>query len=298
MKLSQSLKAILMMVVAVFLVAVMNAGAKTASTYHNPVEIVFYRGVMGLILLSCWLFITRRFNLLKTTRPMAQMGRAICGNISVVLVFWAYSLMPMTEVSALMMTNSFIITIFSSLFLREHVGPYRWSAVALGLLGALIVAQPQAASFHAHGVIVTLSAAVSTAFVVILLRSLGKTEHTFTTVFYFVLTGTIFSGIYMLAKGNPPHPDAVIAIVITCVAGLIALIIKTQSYRMAEASLLSPYQYLSIVWATLLGWAVFKDVPTPAVIIGSGLIILSNFVILWRERSLSIQHKNDPPAPV
>jgi drug/metabolite transporter (DMT)-like permease len=292
---SQTFKAISMMVVAVFLIAVMNAGAKSASTYHDPIEIVFYRGVLGLLILTAWLFITRRFDLLKTTRPFAQMGRALCGNISVVLVFWAYALMPMTEVTALMLSNGFIITILSAMFLKEYVGPYRWSAVAVGLLGALIVAQPQGHNFNPLGVTVALTAAFSTALVVILLRSLGKTEHTFTTVFYFVLTGTIGSGIYVILNGSLPHPDATIAILVTCVAGLIALVIKTESYRIAEASLLTPYHYLSVVWAALLGWAVFKDVPTPAVIIGSALIVLSNLVIIWRERVLAIRRKVDSP---
>jgi drug/metabolite transporter (DMT)-like permease len=204
----RTLQAVFIMLIAIFMISIMNLCAKLASPYHDPIEIVFYRGVFGLICLMTWLIFSRRFDLLKTSRPWTHAGRSVIGTIGVTMVFWAYALMPMADVSALLLTSSLFVTALSAILLKERVGVWRWSAVVIGLLGALIVAAPTGMNFNFFGFGVAMGAAITVAFVSIFLRALGKTEHAFTTVFYFVLTGTLASGCYMIFKGTPPDPAA------------------------------------------------------------------------------------------
>ena len=192
------LKAVFLMLSAVFLITLMNAFAKLASSYHDPIEVVFYRGLIGLCAITLWLSFTNNFHLLKTDRPRAHLGRSIIGTVSVSLVFWSYSLLPMADASAILLTSSFFVAILSGPMLGEHIGPWRWGAIIIGLIGAVIVAQPSGDHFNLLGFTVAMCASFTVGTISIFLRSLGKTEHAVTTVFYFTLFGTMAAGIYII----------------------------------------------------------------------------------------------------
>jgi drug/metabolite transporter (DMT)-like permease len=264
---------------------VMNAFVKKAADYHAPVEAVFYRGVIAMALLLAYAAFKGRLKTLhKTNRITSHLGRAIAGNIGVALIFWAYALMPMADVTALLLTGPLIVTVLSALLLKEKVGPYRWSAVGAGFLGVMLIAQPSGELYAGYGVLVALAASFSGALVPIFLRDLGRTEDALTTVFYFLAFGILASGVYMIFAGQWPHPAAIVPLLGAGIAAGLQLILKTQAHRLAEVSLLSPFSYTSIVWATLIGWMFWNDLPTMSVVLGTTVVIASNLFILWRER--------------
>ncbi len=287
------LKGIIYYVMATFLIVVMNAFVKKATEYHSPVEAVFYRGVVAMALLLGYALAKRRYDIWKTKRLRSHLGRGIAGNIGVVMVFWSYALMPMADVTALLFAAPLIVTILSAIMLKEQVGPYRWAAVLTGFAGVILIAQPSGEYYASYGIFVALTAAISTALVQIFLRELGKTEDALTTVFYFLALGIFFSGIYMIFAGQWPQPQALWLLIGAGVASFIQLIIKTVAFRMAEASLLSPFAYSSILWATLFGWLFWDHLPTTPVIMGTIVIIASNLFILWRERRRALPAKQD-----
>ncbi len=273
------------MIMAVGMIAVMNMCSKLLTDYHDPVEKVFYRAVVALTLVLAIIIATRRFDAFKTKRPFGQLARGLAGTCGVTLVFWAYSLMPMTEATALMFTGGFMTLLVSPFVLGEKVGIYRWTAVLVGFLGAIIIAQPNSENFNPAGVSVSLAAAfVGGAITAVFLRSLGKTDSAFTTVFYFLLIGTVVTFPYMLLYGSWVHPEAVYPVLGMGIAGGVSLLIRTEAYRHAEASLLSPVIYTGIVWAVLFDLLIWEEVPSLTVIFGAGIIIFSNLFILWREQ--------------
>lgn len=277
------LAAIFMMLASVFFVQVMNASAKAASAFHDPVTIVFYRGIISLAPLLAWMIWTRNFQLLKTDRPFSHFGRSLLGNTNICLLFWSFSLMPMAEASALMLTSGLVLTALSGPMLGEKVGIWRWSAVIIGFMGALIVTQPGDGHIAPLAACVAMAGAVTSAFVTIYLRSLGKTEHAFTTVFYFVVFGTVVSGIYMIFKGTPPHPSAWALLLATGLASLFLQLLRTEAYKIAEASVLTPFQYTSLLWAVIFGYMFWGTVPDPVFWLGAGLIVAANLTIIGRE---------------
>ncbi len=270
--------------IADFFIIVMSAFAKGAAVYHDPVEILFYRSLVAMFMLLLFAGAMRRKNLYRTKRIKAHLWRAVVGNGGMALGFWALALMPMADITALTFTAPLMVTALSALFLHEHVGPRRWVAVALGFAGVLVLANPAGQDFSTLGVVIALMCALCNALVIIALRDLGRTEDALTTVFYFLAFGILFSGVYMLFRGHAPAPGAWWLLIGTGIAGGLQLILKTQAYRMAEASFLSPFAYLSLLWAALLGWMFWHDVPTVWTAAGAAIIIGSNFFVIWRKR--------------
>ena len=287
-------KATGLMVLAVFFIAVMNACAKLSSDKHSIVEIVFYRGAISVFLLSLWLLYTRDLKLLKTKRPMAHLGRSTIGTVGAGFVYWAYSLMPMGDVAVLLLTSSLFVTILSVPLLGETVGPWRWAAVIVGFIGAALVGNPSAAHFSLYAFSVCIAAAFAVSLVFIFLSKLGRTESAFTTVFYFSLTSTIVSGVYMIFKGHAPDPSVYWPLFGTGIASLFSLLLKTEAYKFADASFLSPLDYMNLLWSVLFGFLFWGDLPSWTMMAGAALIIGSNGLIIWREHLHKKKHIESP----
>lgn len=284
------IRGIWLFTLSVFLINIMNALSKHVSDVHAPLEIVFYRGAIALVLLVVWAAIRGRlFTLHQTARPWSHFGRSLFGNIGLLLVIWSFALLPMADATATLFASSMIVTILSATILKEHVGPWRWGAVIVGFSGILMIVQPTHAMMHNPAALVPLGAAFSGALVQIYLRDLGRSEDSLTTVFYFLLLGLLVGGVYMPFGGQFLTGETWLPMIALAVCGLVSLIVKTYAYSLAEASLLSPFQYTAILWATLFGWLFWGDVPTLTVTAGAAIIIASNLVILWRERLQKIR---------
>lgn len=288
----QPMKGMLLMAVSVFMVIAMNMLAKLVGDQHSFIEAVFYRNLVALILITGLIAGRGNIHLLKTERPKGQILRGLAGTLGMTCVFWAYSLMPMAEVTAIMFTSGLITTIMSSIFLKERVGIYRWAAVIIGFIGAFLIVSPDGTDITPHGAFAAFMAAfIGGGVVAIMLRSLGKTENAQTTVFYFMLIGTITTAPFAYAYGSLPTLHTIFPLVGCGVAGVISLLTKTQAYRYAEASLLSPISYTGIIWATLFGWFIWSDWPTLNIWTGAAVIIGSNLFILWREKQKSLRRE-------
>ncbi len=280
---------VILLLIATSLIIGMNAFAKSISEYYNPIEIVFIRNFLGAFLISFYLFASRKTHLFKTQKPYGQIARAIAGTAGLALVFWGYSVMPMADMQALMMTGGLISLCLAPIVLKEQVGVWRWGAALIGFLGALFIIQPGGEAFLGWNALIGLGAAfLGSAVIGLLLRSLGKTEHAYTTVFYFMIIGSLILLPYILYSGGTYVAGTYIGIIGVAIAGVLSLMLKTQAYRFAEASLLSPVHYSGIVWAMLFGWIFFAEVPSFYVWVGSILIVASNLLIIYRENKKSL----------
>ena len=278
---------ILFVILGSFAITSMNALAKLASEEYDPIEIVFYRGIIGFTLCCVYIIATRQFHILKTKRPKAHLLRSLTGTLSITFVFWAYSLMPIANVTAILLTSGLIVTALSAPFLGEKVGSIRWAAVFCGLVGGgFIVARDMQAGFSLLALCVAFFAAITVALVSILLRSLGQSENPLTTILYFFTTSVVTTGIYVLPVKGFDHHALVWPLMLGI--GLFAFlqqIMKTLAYQFAEASVLSPFGYLIIVWAMLFSVLIWQEWPPAYVYLGASLIIGSNLVVYMRERS-------------
>jgi drug/metabolite transporter (DMT)-like permease len=194
--------------------------------------------------------------------------------------------------------------LFAALLLGETVRLFRLSAVALGLVGVMIVLAPRLSigadlqGTATIGAIMVLTASILRALVQIHVRRLVQTDSTSAIVFYFSLTATCIS-LLTLPLGwvfsipslawTLPGIDVLALLICAGVVGGIAQIMITSSYRFGTASMLAPFDYASMIFASIIGWVVFNEVPTPTILIGAALVSAGGILIIWRERQLGLE---------
>ncbi|MDJ0783811.1 MAG: DMT family transporter [Desulfosarcinaceae bacterium] len=280
---SATTKAIGLILTATLGIVLMNTCAKLVSPGHNAVEMVFYRGLMALALLVPYMAATRPLSVFTTRRLGAHLYRSLVGNLGVGFVFWAYTLMPMADTTALLFAAPLFVTALSPLLLKEKIGATRGLAVLVGFGGVLLIVRPSPALLSQPGALIGLAAALMMALVDMALRNLGRTDDPLTTVFFFILIGVVVSGVYTLLWGSWPRGAHLGILAAMGIFTAIQQVAKTTAYRHAEASFLAPYTYSAIIWATLTGWLFWREWPSLSVVLGTIVIIASNLFLGWRE---------------
>lgn len=277
----------LLIVVSVFMIAAMNALAKFLSGTHHPVEITFYRNIVILVGLAAWIVFSGRRDILVTHNLKDQVVRAVVGTSGVVLAFWAISRLPLADATTLLYTAPLFVTLLSYPFLGEKVGPFRTCAVLVGFGGIVVVAAPGGTGLPPDGIALGLAAAFFHALTQLQLRKLGRHENPLTTVFYFMLFGTILTGIAMpFIFTAPPTMEDFPLLLLIGAAGILQQVFKTYGYSMAPTAVVTPLNYFGLLWATLLGFLIWREIPGANVYLGAAIIISANLFILFREQYL------------
>jgi drug/metabolite transporter (DMT)-like permease len=271
---------------AFLMFTVMNMFAKMLSVNHSVIEIAFYRNLVACLPFLILIFgFGRREILIIRSKPSLVGIRAAIGTLSLVTTFYAYSLMPMADATALLFTASLFIPVLGVIFLKETVGPYRWTAVAIGFIGVVIMSRPSGDAYTL-GIIVCLVAALMHAILQIIVRYLGRYESTETIAFYFFVIGLILTALPLPFIAVRPTLTEVPLLVGVGLSGAAAQWLLTFAFRNAKAAIITVFNYSSIVWATLFGWMIWNEWPLPAVMLGAAIVIASNILMIWRESRL------------
>ncbi|HTG39897.1 DMT family transporter [Sphingomonas sp.] len=284
---------------AVALLATMAALVKLAEARGAGLgETMFFRQLGALPIVLAWLTVTGDLKSVRTRRFSAHLGRAVAGLMGMTATFGAIHLLPLAEATSLQFAAPVFATLLGALWLREPTGVHRWGAVLTGFAGIVIIAQPGGHAVPLAGAAVGLAAAFMIAVISILLRQIGRTERAGATVFWFSALSLPPLAIAWLLDFRA-HDAATWALLagVGAVggAGQIAL---TAALRHAPVSVVVPMDYSALIWATLLGWLLFEQLPGDTTWIGAPLLIGSGLYIAMREHRL---HKADsaakPPIP-
>lgn len=268
---------------ATLIFALLNALIKWQAERYSVVELAFFRHAFALVPTLILTFVSGGLLALKTKRPLGHLRRSATGIVSMILSFTAFALLPLADATALMFAGPLFLTALSVPLLGEKVGIHRWSAVLVGLIGVLIMTRPSSATFQL-GALAALGSALLSAFSMISVRQLSRTENPIAIVFYFTLIGALLSGA-ALPFGfwtTPTLLDAA-ALVLIGLSGGVGQYIITLAYRSAPASVISPLGYSAIIWSTLIGYLVWDQFPDAPVLIGATVVIASGLYILYRE---------------
>ncbi|MEO0765100.1 MAG: DMT family transporter [Pseudomonadota bacterium] len=284
---------------AVFLFMVMAAMIKEATQSVPAGQAVFFRSFFAMPIIMVWIW--HRGDLRQALVPVNLMGhiwRGLFGTTAMALTFAGLGLLPLPEVTAIGYATPMFTVILAALMLGETVRLFRISAVALGLVGVMIVIWPRLSvdadtlgTAGMIGALMVLGASILRALVQIHIRTLVKTEHTAAIVFYFSLTATLLS-LLSLPFGwvVPSAFDATLLIGAGLVGG-VAQILVTSSYRFGGASMLAPFDYASLIFAAIIGYLIFAEVPTLNMVAGAALVVLGGVLIIWRERQLGMDRR-------
>jgi drug/metabolite transporter (DMT)-like permease len=271
---------------AFLMFTIMNVLAKLLSANHSVVEIAFYRNVIAMLpfLVAIFAF-GRRDILVIEQKPGWVVFRAIFGTVSLTATFAAYSMMPMADTTALLFTSSLFIPILGIIFLKEHVGIWRWAAVIIGFIGVIIMVRPSG-HMYALGISIALAAAFLQANLQIILRYAGRYERPETVTFYFFLIGTLITVLPLPFIFVMPSLAEIPLVIGIGLSGAAAQWLFSTAFRNAPAVIVTVFNYSGIVWATLFGWLIWNEWPLPMVFAGAAVVIASNVLIIWRESRL------------
>ena len=254
--------------------------------YYPVGQVLFLRFFIGFIPIFFIIPKDKIFSFYKTSRPGLHAFRAITGALAIIALFLGLRELPLADVVSLTFGGPIFVTIASIFFLSEKVGIKRWSAVFIGFLGMLLIVQPAFIDVNYY-YITPIVFCIFFACVAISVRSLSKTEANYTIAFYFTLLctllglGTIFFTDWIM----PTFIDFVLFFVLG-LCGSVANLLLTQSYRLAEASLVTPIKYLSLVFAIIFGYFIWSEVPKILTLLGASLVIASSLIIFMRENKL------------
>lgn len=256
-------------------------------------EIMFWRHFISVPLIAGWLALNGNIGILRTQRFPAHLRRAVLGTVAMVLLFSSYMLLPLAEATTLNFTAPLFATVLSMLILHDHIGPWRWSALAAGFAGVLIITQPGNGHMPLLGAAIGIGAAVMMALLSILIKDLSHSEHPLTIVFWFAILGAPLMGLtlpFVMSAHNIATWGLLLAI---GVIGMVGQLLMTLSLRLGTVSSVIVMDYTALIWATLYGWLIWDHLPPAATWFGAPLIIAAGIIIVWRERSLG-HAKSDP----
>jgi drug/metabolite transporter (DMT)-like permease len=211
----------------------------------------------------------------------------VLGMIAMALNFIAMIMLPLADATSIGFSVPIFSTMLAALVLGEATGKWRWGAVLAGFAGVLLIVQPGRDAVPLDGAAVALAAALLTASVTIMIRKLGATERSTTTVFWFAVSSLGPMGLLMLWFAQVHDPVTWVILGAMALTGGVAQITLTASLRLAPVALVMPMDYTSLLWATLLGLWIFAELPSSSTWIGAPVIIASGLVIVWREHRLS-----------
>lgn len=273
---------------------VMDAIAKymAVSGGMSPAQVTFYRFFRVLCTLPLLLVVSPGA-LFSAKRPWMNCLRGVLHASASLMFFAAVKYMPLADVFAIYFVEPFMLTMMSALFLGDKVGWKRWTAIAVGFGGALIVIQP---SFEIFGWTSLLPVACAFLYTLYLFlnRAIGDADSPLVMQTMSGIAGTVFMGAALFAGDALGDKDFAVSlpqsgfalallVLLGSISGYMHLLI-VRAFRLAPLSLLAPFQYFEIISATILGYALFSDFPTPSKWLGILIIVASGLFIIWRER--------------
>ena len=282
-------------VMAIMLFVGMSAIIKATAEDVPPGQAVFSRSFFAIPVILIWLVQRGQLSVgLKAKNPMGHVWRGLFGTTAMGLTFAGLGLLPLPEVTAIGFATPIFTVLLAAVMLGERIRLFRVSAVAIGLIGVIIILFPRFGGAQLDqtatlGAIFILCATMLRALVQVHLRQLVQNEHTAAIVFYFSVTASALALLTAPFGWVIPSAGTLGLLVAAGLIGGVAQILVTSAYRFGSVSMLAPYDYTSMLFAIILGYFLFDELPTALMLVGSSLVIVAGALVIWRERQLGME---------
>ncbi len=266
-------------------------------------QIVFFRSAFAFIPIGIALLaVGGGLSNLNTKHPWLHARRACTGVLAMFTYFSALTYLPIADVTAISFASPLIVVILAAVMLGERVRFFRWGAVLTGFAGVLVMISPHVgeglpSELATTGILFGLANAVLVAFTMIFIRMMSGTESALAITTYFQLTCSVVSGLTLPFVWVTPSGLEWLLLVMLGVLGGIGQLLMTNGFRYAQASTLANFDYAAMIWAILFGWLFFAELPEPAVYAGAVTVIGSGLFVVWRERRLGLERRNETAEP-
>ena len=300
-------KAIGLKLISALLFAAMSALVRQLGDVAPVGQMVFFRSAFAILPVVVIYAIRGELSTaVRTSRPLGQLGRGLLSVCGMFTNFSALTRLPLADATAISFASPLITVALAAIVLKERVRIFRWSAVLIGFVGVIVMLIPHldigayariGGAVGAVGSVYAVMSAVCNAGTVIQTRRLTQSETTSSIVFYFSLVCAIAGALTLpFAWHSPTGPELTALIALGLLGGL-AHILLTESYRYAAASVVAPFDYSAMLWALLLGYWLFGELPDKLVYLGASIVAGAGLFVIWRERQLGLARAREVEAP-
>jgi drug/metabolite transporter (DMT)-like permease len=300
-------KGIGLKLVSALLFAAMSALVRDLGRAAPVGQMVFFRSAFAILpVVVIYALRGELATAVRTSRPFGQLGRGLLSVAGMFSNFAALTRLPLADVTAISFASPLITVALAAVILKERVRIYRWSAVLVGFVGVIVMLVPHfevghyaaiGATAAAAGSLFALLSSVCNAGTVIQTRRLTQSETTSSIVFYFSLVCAVAGALTLPFDWYTPTVPELAGLVSLGVLGGLAHILLTESYRHAAASVVAPFDYTAMLWALLLGWWLFGELPEALVYVGAAIVAGAGLFVIWRERKLGLARAREVEEP-
>jgi drug/metabolite transporter (DMT)-like permease len=277
--------AILYMNGATFVFAASSAASKWLVQSYPIGEVLFTRTLVSLMVCSIFILPQTGLSVFRTQRLHHHFLRSASQGVSQSFLLFAFTMMPLAGAIAINFSAPLFATLASALVLKEPVGFARWTALLIGFCGVIIVTHPGAGTFQI-GALFALGNAVLYGSVTAGVRSMTRTESAETLTLYQLALLTAFFALFMPWTWVWPSSGDLVWILFNGTSNAIGQYWWTRALHLAPASAVAPFYYLSLIWASILGFLVWGEMPTVSLLVGSAIVAGSGLFLLWRETTI------------
>jgi drug/metabolite transporter (DMT)-like permease len=275
-------RAIATICVGVLCLVVNDAIAKWLIAHYSPLEVVFVRNLFAAPLTAAIVLSVVGSAGLRTRHLWAHALRGLLLVGGAYTFFLALKALPLAEATALFFAAPIFITALSVPLLGEHVGWRRWAAVIVGFAGVLIIVRPGAVAFEPASLL-AVATALLYALAMIGVRWIDRSESIWTMMFYVVLFPMLFSGLAVAPQWQTPQLSHLPVFLGMALFATLGMTLVSHAFRLAAAAIVAPFEYTALIWASLLGWLFWSEIPEIWTYGGAAVIIVSGIYIVIRE---------------
>lgn len=272
-----------LIILAVFFFGCLELSAKLASGYMPPVQAVWARYMVHLVIMVVFLGPVLGRKLIRTERLPLQITRSVLLALTTMCQFTGLKYLQMAELTVINFAAPFIVAALAGVMLGEKPGVHRWASILAGFIGVLIVIRPGIVQVH-WAYFVVLSGTVGIALYLLTTRMVSQVDGAITSLFFTALIGAIVMSIALpFVWQTPTEPEGWLLMLAVGLFGAIGHFIFILGTKFAQGSLLAPFMYVQIVWSVLFGFVVFGDLPDIFTWVGAAVVIASGVYLAWRE---------------
>ncbi len=306
-------KGIILILLAMMVFSVQDGIMKHIYNFVSLYEIYLIRTVVSFILILIFLIITKKPIVFKSQYPILTLCRVILFFFGFSSFYISLTVLPLGTATALFFVTPFLITIFAHFFLKEEIGPRRWSAIAVGFIGVYITLNPDFSNFN-YLTLLPILCAFCYSLSMIIIKKTSDKDSVYTQTFTFYIGAIIFSIIFYFIIGDGKFntiehsaakfifrewfvdiENSILFMVATGVTATLAFLLLFSAYSIASPSVVSPFEYSILLWSPLIGWIYFNEVPTLSTVIGILIIVSSGIYIFLREKAQDQSIVTDKP---
>jgi drug/metabolite transporter (DMT)-like permease len=283
------LAAIGWMLAAVASFSLMDAGMKLLAAHYPPLQVTMLRGAASLPFVLVWVLATAGARSIVPVRWGLHLLRGVLGMVMIGCFVFALKRMPLSTAYSIYFVAPLLVAALSVPLLGEKVGPRRWTAIAIGLLGVIVVLRPGVDGIVSFPGLMVLLAATAYAIAAVTVSLLTRTDTPQSMVVWFLLIMAVGAGLAAIPGWVPLRWEHAALILGMGLAGAFGQVALTSAFMRGDASLIAPLEYTGLVWVIALDWFVWRTLPDAATWAGAAIIVASGLYLLRRERVVGVE---------